>query len=137
MLGFPLPFYRSDTLRLSTAFSPFVYAKVRSWSEPGAALVEAEWTARIVRLADLCWDRDCDLIHPRPNVAINLVSQLRSWKPDVLHVAVPGCMVFAVITYAKLLQLPLVTSYHTHVPQYIKDYTWRVSRRSGDPPRLN
>lgn len=28
VLGFPLPFYRSDTLRLSTALSPFVYAKV-------------------------------------------------------------------------------------------------------------
>lgn len=28
VLGFPLPFYQSDTLRLSTAMSPFVYAKV-------------------------------------------------------------------------------------------------------------
>lgn len=55
-----------------------------------------------------------------------LTPQLRSWKPDVLHVAVPGVMVFAVMLYAKLLSIPLVTSYHTHVPEYIKNYTWRV-----------
>ena len=33
-------------------------------------------------------------------------------------------MVFAVIAYAKLLSIPLVVSYHTHVPDYIPKYTW-------------
>ena len=26
--------------------------------------------------------------------------------------------------YAKLLAIPLVVSYHTHVPKYIPRYTW-------------
>jgi len=29
------------------------------------------------------------------------------------------------ILYAKLLAIPLVISYHTHVPEYIPKYTWR------------
>lgn len=33
-------------------------------------------------------------------------------------------MVFAVIAYAKLLSIPLVVSYHTHIPDYIPKYTW-------------
>jgi len=28
-------------------------------------------------------------------------------------------MVFASILYAKLLAIPLVVSYHTHIPEYI------------------
>jgi sulfoquinovosyltransferase len=35
-----------------------------------------------------------------------------------------GCMVFAAILYAKLLSIPLVVSYHTHIPEYIPKYTW-------------
>ena len=27
--------------------------------------------------------------------------------------------------YAKLLAIPLVVSYHTHIPEYIPKYTWR------------
>ena len=37
-------------------------------------------------------------------------------RPDVIHVSSPGLLVFAGILYAKLLDLPLVVSYHTHVP---------------------
>ena len=37
-------------------------------------------------------------------------------RPDVIHVSSPGILVFAGILYAKLLDLPLVVSYHTHVP---------------------
>ena len=31
---------------------------------------------------------------------------------------------FASILYAKLLAIPLVVSYHTHIPEYIPRYTW-------------
>ncbi len=34
-------------------------------------------------------------------------------------------MVFASILYAKLLAIPLVVSYHTHIPEYIPRYTWK------------
>jgi sulfoquinovosyltransferase len=33
-------------------------------------------------------------------------------------------MVFAAILYAKMLSIPLVVSYHTHIPEYIPKYTW-------------
>lgn len=33
-------------------------------------------------------------------------------------------MVFAATLYAKLLRIPLVVSYHTHIPEYIPKYTW-------------
>ena len=39
--------------------------------------------------------------------------------------AFAGPMVFASILYAKLLAIPLVVSYHTHIPEYIPRYTWK------------
>jgi hypothetical protein len=38
--------------------------------------------------------------------------------------------VFAATLYAKLLRVPLVMSYHTHIPEYIPRYTWQVTRRT-------
>ncbi|DBB08687.1 TPA: hypothetical protein ACH3X3_008223 [Trebouxia sp. C0006] len=46
-------------------------------------------------------------------------------RPDVIHVSSPGLLVFSAIMYAKLLAIPLVVSYHTHIPEYIPKYTWR------------
>ncbi|KAK9823296.1 hypothetical protein WJX72_001700 [[Myrmecia] bisecta] len=46
-------------------------------------------------------------------------------RPDVIHVSSPGLIVFAAILYAKMLDLPLVVSYHTHIPEYIPKYTWK------------
>ncbi len=37
----------------------------------------------------------------------------------MIHVSTPGLMVFSAIMYAKLLAIPLVVSYHTHVVKYI------------------
>lgn len=44
------------------------------------------------------------------------------FKPDVIHVATPGCLMFAAIAAAKAFNIPLVMSYHTHVPVYVKSY---------------
>ena len=44
-------------------------------------------------------------------------------RPDVIHVSSPGLLVFSAIMYAKLLAIPLVVSYHTHIPEYIPKYT--------------
>lgn len=43
-------------------------------------------------------------------------------RPDIIHASYPGTMVFAVILFAKLLRIPLVVSYHTHIPEYIPRY---------------
>jgi Glycosyltransferase Family 4 len=64
---------------------------------------------------------------PLPGVAS--VSQLLSAAPagDGLSVCrpPPGLLVFSAIMYAKLLAIPLVVSYHTHIPEYIPRYTWK------------
>lgn len=39
--------------------------------------------------------------------------------------AAAGLLVFSAILYAKMLAIPLVVSYHTHIPEYIPKYTWK------------
>jgi len=43
-------------------------------------------------------------------------------KPDLIHVTGPGFMVLAAIFYARTLCIPLVMSYHTHLPSYAINY---------------
>lgn len=39
-------------------------------------------------------------------------------KPDLIHVTSPGFLLFAAIFYARVMCIPLVMSYHTHLPSY-------------------
>ena len=43
-------------------------------------------------------------------------------KPDLIHVTSPGFLLFAGIFYARIMRIPLVLSYHTHLPTYGKNY---------------
>jgi len=43
-------------------------------------------------------------------------------KPDLIHVTSPGFMVLAAIFYARTMCIPLVMSYHTHLPSYAVNY---------------
>lgn len=43
-------------------------------------------------------------------------------KPDILHVTTPGTLIFGAIIHAYRYNVPLVMSYHTHLPVYIKSY---------------
>ena len=52
-------------------------------------------------------------------LAYRPLCQVLACRPDVIHVSTPGLMVFSAIMYAKLLAIPLVVSYHTHVVKYI------------------
>lgn len=58
-------------------------------------------------------------------LSIRVFWYLVTRRPDVIHVSSPGLLVFSAIMYAKLLAIPLVVSYHTHIPEYIPKYTWR------------
>ena len=58
-------------------------------------------------------------------LSIRVLWYLLTRRPDVIHVSSPGLLVFSAIIYAKLLAIPLVVSYHTHIPEYIPKYTWR------------
>lgn len=47
---------------------------------------------------------------------------IRRMRPDILHVSSPGFLIFAGIFYSRLFQIPVVSSYHTHIPVYVRSY---------------
>uniref|UniRef100_A0A2P2K7N4 Sulfoquinovosyl transferase SQD2 n=1 Tax=Rhizophora mucronata TaxID=61149 RepID=A0A2P2K7N4_RHIMU len=53
-----------------------------------------------------------------------IISEVARFKPDIIHACSPGIMVFGALVIAKLLCVPIVMSYHTHVPVYIPRYTF-------------
>ena len=55
---------------------------------------------------------------PRPEIG----QQLDKFKPDIIHVVNPAVLGLAGIFYAKLHRIPLVASYHTHLPKYLEHY---------------
>ncbi len=48
--------------------------------------------------------------------------QLNNFRPDVLHITVPDMVGIYLERYARRRGLPLVTSYHTDFPSYLKSY---------------
>jgi glycosyltransferase involved in cell wall biosynthesis len=55
---------------------------------------------------------------PRPAIG----TALEQFRPDLIHVVNPAVLGLAGLFYSKLLNIPLVASYHTHLPQYLKYY---------------
>ncbi|MCC5602829.1 glycosyltransferase family 4 protein [Nostoc favosum] len=55
---------------------------------------------------------------PRPAIGY----ALEEFKPDVIHVVNPAVLGLSGIFYSKILKIPLVASYHTHLPQYLQHY---------------
>ncbi len=55
---------------------------------------------------------------PRPSIGY----ALDKFKPDLVHVANPAVLGLSGIFYCKWRNLPLVASYHTHLPQYLQYY---------------
>ncbi len=55
---------------------------------------------------------------PRPAIG----HAIKRFQPDIVHVVNPAVLGLAGIFFAKQLNLPLVASYHTHLPKYIKYY---------------
>ncbi|KAK1365495.1 Sulfoquinovosyl transferase SQD2 [Heracleum sosnowskyi] len=53
-----------------------------------------------------------------------IISKVSEFKPDIIHATSPGVMVFGALTIAKLLSVPILMSYHTHLPLYIPRYTF-------------
>ena len=55
---------------------------------------------------------------PRPAIG----EALDDFKPDIIHVVNPAVLGFAGIFHSKVHDIPLVASYHTHLPQYLQHY---------------
>lgn len=51
---------------------------------------------------------------------------LEQMKPDIIHVTSPGFLLFAAMFYARVMKIPLVMSYHTHLPSYGKLKSFRL-----------
>ena len=55
---------------------------------------------------------------PRPTIGWNL----QKFKPDIIHVVNPAVLGLSGVYYAKTMNIPLMASYHTHLPQYLQHY---------------
>jgi glycosyltransferase involved in cell wall biosynthesis len=55
-----------------------------------------------------------------PNQAIK--DQIDEFNPDVIHITVPDLMGISLMRYAKKKGIPVLTSYHTDFPSYLKSY---------------
>ncbi|HJM80994.1 MAG TPA: glycosyltransferase, partial [Prochlorococcaceae cyanobacterium Fu_MAG_72] len=55
---------------------------------------------------------------PRPAVA----EALENFKPDLIHVVNPAVLGLGGIWLAKTSGIPLIASYHTHLPKYLEHY---------------
>ncbi len=55
---------------------------------------------------------------PRPSIG----SALEEFAPDVIHVVNPAVLGLAGLFYAKAMKIPLMASYHTHLPKYLHHY---------------
>jgi glycosyltransferase involved in cell wall biosynthesis len=78
---------------------------------------------------------------PRPSIGV----ALEEFEPDLIHVVNPAVLGLAGLYYAKVMQIPLVASYHTHLPQYLQHYglgmlegvMWELIKASHNQAQLN
>ena len=78
---------------------------------------------------------------PRPSLKL----VLEKFKPDLIHVVNPAVLGLGGIYYAKVLNIPLVASYHTHLPQYLHHYglgaleglLWELLKLGHNQAQLN
>lgn len=52
----------------------------------------------------------------------SIPKMIRSFKPTVVHVSSPSCILFPAIFWARWFNVPLVLSYHTDLVGYAKAY---------------
>jgi glycosyltransferase involved in cell wall biosynthesis len=70
---------------------------------------------------------------------------IEQFQPDLIHVVNPAVLGLGGIYYAKTLNIPLVASYHTHLPQYLQHYglgaleglLWELLKAAHNQAKLN
>lgn len=78
---------------------------------------------------------------PRPAIG----QALEEFQPDIIHVVNPAVLGLAGLYYGKALKIPLVASYHTHLPQYLQHYKlgmlegllWELLKSAHNQAQLN
>ncbi|MGB7564276.1 MAG: glycosyltransferase family 1 protein [Prochlorococcaceae cyanobacterium] len=78
-----------------------------------------------------------------PSLAVS--GALDAFKPDLVHVVNPAVLGLGGIYMARTRQLPLVASYHTHLPKYLEHYgvgllepvLWELLKAAHNQAQLN
>jgi glycosyltransferase involved in cell wall biosynthesis len=78
---------------------------------------------------------------PRPEIG----KALEDFRPDLIHIVNPAILGLGGLFYSKWLHLPLVASYHTHLPEYLKYYglswleglLWELLKAGHNQAQLN
>ncbi|MCP9850272.1 glycosyltransferase family 1 protein [Cyanobium sp. Morenito 9A2] len=78
-----------------------------------------------------------------PRLAV--AGALDAFKPDLVHVVNPAVLGLGGIYMARTRQLPLVASYHTHLPKYLEHYgigllepvLWELLKAAHNQAQLN
>ncbi|MDX1977409.1 MAG: glycosyltransferase [Pseudanabaenaceae cyanobacterium bins.68] len=78
---------------------------------------------------------------PRPSIGI----ALEQFMPDLVHLVNPAVLGLAGLFYGKAMGLPLLASYHTHLPQYLQHYglgflegtAWELIKTAHNQAKLN
>jgi len=78
---------------------------------------------------------------PRPSIG----QALEEFQPDLIHVVNPAVLGVAGLFYSKSMQVPLLASYHTHLPKYLQHYglgmfeglVWELLKAGHNQAELN
>lgn len=78
---------------------------------------------------------------PRPSIG----EALEKFQPDIIHIVNPAVLGLAGLFYAKTLDIPLMASYHTHLPKYLEHYglgmlegmMWELIKAVHNQARVN
>jgi glycosyltransferase involved in cell wall biosynthesis len=78
---------------------------------------------------------------PRPSIG----HALDSFQPDIVHIVNPAVLGLAGLYYSKSLRMPLIASYHTHLPKYLEHYglgmlegvMWELLKAAHNQAQLN
>lgn len=76
---------------------------------------------------------------------VGTINKIEQFQPDLVHVVNPAFLGVTGVYYAKRLNLPLVASYHTHLPQYLHHYglgalegvLWEILKTIHNQAQLN
>ncbi len=78
---------------------------------------------------------------PRPSIR----QELERFQPDLIHIVNPAVLGLGGLYFSKSLDLPLVASYHTHLPKYLEHYglgmleglLWELIKAGHNQAELN
>lgn len=87
------------------------------------------------------WYPELTLAIPKPNIGWSL----QEFQPDLVHAVNPAFLGVSGVYYAGKYDIPLLASYHTHLPKYLNHYglgfleetLWKILRRLHNQAAVN